>query len=258
MGSQDLETMIRIMPATSGWIEDIFADPAPQSVLYANSTNEVIASNRISRVLLARWIIFRTFIEVARSLYGGTLPDNIKHDWLLFQVLSLVNIFDMDPFLELINTCLVGVDLEVLNSLNMISAEQVLGPDFDPVRDRFFYVLDEVQIAGKTHLQNFSDATGTVQRPVLLPIIRRMTENSDITVIVSGTGFSLDHFDTARVSGVGTDSVDSTWIVKHTTGDFIRQDAQAPYISRYLPSSFLESPSGISLRNRAFKWLRGR
>jgi hypothetical protein len=146
----------------------------------------------------------------------------------------------------------------VLSGLNTINIENVLGPDFHPDRDRLFYVLDEAQVTGQTYMGYFSDAAGLTPRPVLWPIIRMMTEKSDTAVIVSGTGFSLDHFKTGVASGFAKDSVRAEWPVQHATGDFIEQDVQLHYISRYLPSSFLKSPSGMSLIGRAFKFLRGR
>ncbi|PVF96380.1 hypothetical protein CPB86DRAFT_874942 [Serendipita vermifera] len=254
IGSQDLQAMVESMPDSLGWIRDIFTTSDCEKVASANNSNQTIAFNRISRVLIARWKIFNVFIDVAKSCHGGRLPDEIKYDWLLFQALPPVLTIatkEMDVFLAFIDTCLFNVGDGVLEVLDKATVRDV------PGSDQFFYVLDEVQVAGRIHKVCFSDADGKLRRPVLRPIIRKMTQNSPFPVIVSGTGFSLEHFKDVLTSGVGKHS-SQTWTVQHTTGDFTLQEVQSSYISRYLPSSFLNSLSGTLLGDRMFKWLRGR
>jgi hypothetical protein len=99
--------MIYSMHDHDNWISDVFSDAhSPNAVLRAHNINEAIAYNRIRKVLVARWHIFRIFVEMAKSHNGGALPDNIKHSWLLFQLLPSVLIDSMDPFLAFINACL--------------------------------------------------------------------------------------------------------------------------------------------------------
>lgn len=244
---------------SSGWINNIFKDRDPEEVSNANTNNERIAFNRISKVVLARWIVFHTFIQVAKDLNGGVLRDDIRRDWLLFQILPLVRVHDMDPFLALIDTCLVGVSYEVLRLLRApLTPGGILGSAFDPTVDSFFYVLDEAQVAGQQYMGAFSDVGGEVPRPVLRPIIRHLASPSDplVRIIVSGTGFSLKLFKTVLTSGVGKDS--RAWDVVHTTGDFANENTQLAYISRYFPPSFLLSQSGHVLKARMYEWLRGR
>jgi hypothetical protein len=228
-------------------------------VINANTSNEHIAFNRIAKVLLARWIVFRTFVQVSRDLNAGALHDSIKLDWLLFQIFPLSDVDGIDPFSALIDSCLVGVTSDDLVSLKVGLAPQgVLGSAFDPAVDKFFYVLDEAQAAGYQYMGAFSDVDGKVERPVLRPIIRHLASSSSplIKIIASGTGFSLHLFKTVLTSGVGKDS--STWDVVHETGDFTDQDTQSAYLSRYLPPSFLVSASGNALKSRMYEWLRGR
>ena len=251
--------MIEAMSATPGWVRNVMKDPSPQEVINANDSNETIAFNRISKVLLARWIVFQAFIEVAKDLNGGVIHPNIRRDWLLFQILPFVHVNDMNPFLGLIHTCLVGASYEVLTSLRaQLVLDKILGSAFDPTTESFFYVLDEAQVAGKQYMGAFSDVDGEVPRPVLRPIIRHLVTSSKpfVKIIVSGTGFSLELFKTALASGVGKDS--SSWDVVHTTGDFANQNTQLAYLSRYLPPSFFLSQSGRVLKARMYEWLRGR
>ncbi|CAG8684846.1 10128_t:CDS:2, partial [Acaulospora colombiana] len=185
IGSQDLGAMIEHMASSRGWIPDIFTNPSQVST--ANWNNEVIAFDRISRVLIARWQIFHTFIEVAKSCYGEKLPDTIKHAWLLFQALPPLFENNMDPFLAFIDKCLSDADRTVLTKLDSDTSRTAPGSD----HKQFFYVLDEIQVLGGQHTKSFSDASGEHPRP---------------NIITSGVG------------------KDKPWIVQHTTGDFILQE----------------------------------
>jgi hypothetical protein len=254
IGAQDLDAMIRRMPNDKRWNPNIFQNPTPDLVASANNINELLVTTRILKVLIARWTIFRVFIEVAKSRNRGTLPDDIKYTWLLFQAIRLD---DKDPFLTFIEQCLANVSQDVLYSLDKITAKDVLGPDFHP-GCKFFYVIDEIQVAGNVHGTCFSDDTGTEPRAVLRPIIRAMREDPSVTIIVSGTGFSLENFNFRIGSSIARNSVEFYWTVEYAIGDFLDQQVQLAYITRYLPPSFLSSRLGISLIERMSKWLRGR
>ena len=190
---------------------------------------------------------------------GGVLPDNIKRDWVLFQILPLV-IDDDDPFVALIFNCLEGVSTDTLQRmLDELKPSKVLGSAFNPKHDTFFYVLDEAQVAGQRCMGAFADADILKPRPVLRPILMAWTESLGLTlkVIVSGTGFSLDLFQILFTSGLGGKQPEE-WEVVHAMGDFTDRSIQESYISRYLPPHFLLSPSGTALITRMFEWLRGR
>lgn len=251
--------MVGTMSFTQGWIENIFEDPDPSEVQARNAINEKIAIKRVMKVLLACWVVFRMFIEVAREENAGNLPENIKYDWLLFQILPLALVDDKDPFVALMNAALVGVSTDILQDLLLnITPTSVLGSAHDSENDSFFYVLDEAQVAGELYMGAFSDGGATTPRPVLRPIIRAWASTPIETVrfIVSGTGFLLSLFKTVLTSGVGKPS--SAWHVVHTTGDFTDHFTQKSYISRYLPERFLSSPTGSNLVLRMHEWLCGR
>ena len=259
IGAQDLEFMIARMWTTQGWVTNIFKDRAQKDIAVADAENEKIVFNQIYKVLLARWMVFRTFIEVAKKQNGDLLPNNIKHDWLIFQLLPVIEVDGKDPFLAFINSCLVGASLETLvKFLDTTGPAVVLGSAFER-RDSFFYILDEAQVAGERYIGAFADASATARRPVLRPIVRAWSSIStgrSIKFIVSGTGFSLDIFQTVLASGIG--KVPEKWDVFHCTGDFMNPGTQSSYISRYLPPSFLLSESGTVLVSRMYEWLRGR
>lgn len=117
-------------------------------------------------------------------------------------------------------------------------------------------MLDEVQVAGKQHLGCFVDAhDGKTEPSFLRPLIRTLTDANNIVVVASGTGFSFKDFKYWSRSGVGKEI---PWEVIYSTGDFMKQEMQSSYITRYLPPSFLSSHSGEVLESRMYKWLRGR
>ena len=248
------------MSRSTGWTPDIFRGCDSEGAQSADSVNRAIAFRQISKVLLARWIVFKTFIDVADQLRReGVSHDNIQQDWLLFQILPLVSINDMNPFLALISLALSCVHSEVLEALRAsLNPSNVLGPSF---KDSFFYVIDEAQVAGRQYMGAFADQECINKRPVLRPIIQCMmgpAHASFIKVIISGTGFSLGLFEELMAPGVGKDSQASEFDVVHGTGDFSEPDTQLNYISSYLPPPFLASESGTHLVARVYGWLRGR
>lgn len=224
IGSRDLQSMIDIMPSIPGWTSNIFKHRSEEGEMRANkeshATNERIASTRISRVLLARWLIFEAFVNVSKKLNKGNLGEGLRHDWLLFQIHPPVMDNGFDPFLALADGCLAGVDGDVLRTLHLqVGPKKVLGSTFKD-QDSFVYVLDEAQAAGSQHTEAFVDVSGEVSRPVLRPIIRQLAESDrrDVKIIVSGTGFSLELFKTALASSVSKNG--TSWETVYPIGDF--------------------------------------
>jgi hypothetical protein len=245
------------MRRVEGWVENVFKDPTPQSARYFSVINESITHRRLNRILVARWRIFRAFLEAASEHYGPDLCSDIKHQWLMFQILPIVRVNNMDPFTAFFKACLSGAGESVIYSLNTITLEKVLGHHYNPSNDKFFFVLDEAQALEIKPLHRFADAAGVSSRPVLSPIIQNLTGREG-KVIVSGTSFSLESFNTVLASRVGKSSWDSDWSIEYVTGDFMDQVTQEAYLKRFLPPSYLCSPSGVSLVKRSFEWLRGR
>ncbi|KAH9024240.1 hypothetical protein EDB84DRAFT_1273977 [Lactarius hengduanensis] len=251
IGAKDLELAIKVMSESSGWTQDAFRNHTQKDIKIASAINEAIASKWICKVLLTRWTIFRAFVEVAKRLNAGELPQNIKYDWLIFQMLPVVLVDDQHPFVAFMNSCLIGMSAEDLRGqLSNFSPRGVLGSAFNS-GDNFFYVFDEAQVAGETYMGAFADEHGQIPRPVLRPIIGVSTLSESIRFIVSGTGFSLSLFQTVLSSGVG--KAHPPWTVVHKTGEFRSQDLQGLYTSKYLPPTFLSSPSGTSLVTRMFE-----
>ena len=248
------------MKYATGWHYRIVKNKRADQV--AKATNEAIAKCTLSKLLLARWIIFYAFLEAAKKRNKGTLPPDIKHNWLLFQIgpshidtspASLNPWAAHDPFVLAMSE-LAGASptsLQALTTTYMSNVESIIGPT-NP-----YYVVDEAQSAGEEYMGAFLSDSGE-ERPVLRPIIRYLDkELRSVRAIVSGTGFSLPLFENVFASIVAKgNTID--WEVLHSTGDFFDQAVQLSYVRRYLPPPFLQSASGSHLATRIRMWLRGR
>ena len=92
-----------MMPRNSGWTDNIFTNLDFKGVRSVHperqASNAAIATNRISKVILARCVVFQTFIKVAKEfVQEGKFQVKIQQDWLLFKFLLLVPIDGVDPF----------------------------------------------------------------------------------------------------------------------------------------------------------------
>ena len=123
-----------MMKDTSGWTDDIFTNLDSKGVLSAHpklqARNAAIATNGVSKAILARWVVFRAFIEIASELVReGKFEGKIQRDWLLFQILPLVLIDGEDPFTAFRKNTLDSVVTGVLHDLlGRFSPNGVLGP----------------------------------------------------------------------------------------------------------------------------------
>ena len=62
--------MIENMRGTSSWTHNVFDHSNTEQ---ARLRNEDIAHNLIYKALLARWVMFDTFIKVVKELNGGVV-----------------------------------------------------------------------------------------------------------------------------------------------------------------------------------------
>ena len=244
------------MSKVPGWTPNIFNGTNFDAQLL---NNENIASDKINEVLLARWLMFKLFIEVAKEVNDGVLNiPTTRRNWLIFQALPLQAVppsaNNTDPFSALHRLFPSKMSSEdLIRWFPTPTPESVLGSDFEPAR--FFYVLDEGQAAGELYPEAFSDQSHTFRRPVLHPIIAGLVQSVKVNIIVSGTGFPLDLFKPAISSSVG--KVDE-WDVHYETGDFSERTTHFAYLSQFFPSSFINSDAGLYLKGRIHEWLRGR
>jgi hypothetical protein len=163
LGAPDLQHMIEKMGHTSGWITNVLESGNSSVALHGNSTNEKIAFNLLYRVLVARWLVLQTFITVAREEHNGSVPDGLKHAWLLFQILPSLLIEGAHVLVAFTTHALQGASTQLLTNLLEKLGPSILGSAFNADRDRFYYVVDEAQVAGKQYssVQSFAHGTTT-------------------------------------------------------------------------------------------------
>jgi hypothetical protein len=223
LGASDLQQMIQQMGSHPDWISNVLKSADPKVAI---DGNEKIAFNILHRVLVARWLVFRIFIAVAKEQHDGRVPDDLKHAWLLFQILP--SLIDGEHVLvAFTNRALRGATsfllIDLLVDLGLVG---VLGSAFNAGRNQFYYVLDEAQVTGTQHMGGFVDLYGKTSKPVLHQIIRTWNTNTvrwRIPFIVSGNGFSLQLFATVTRSSVAKDCI---WAAVHEVGNFIEQPTQ--------------------------------
>ena len=257
----DLEDAIKRIRMNKTWNDDIFDRSSGQadSAKAKAEVNASIAIKWILKTLLARWYIFRLFIEVASESGRKPLTRTDKRAWVLFQALPhLPQLKPLRPFQDFMGSCLGGMEVEdLLKELSAFSPSGVLGEAFSG-KDIFFLVLDEAQFAGETYPNAFLSTDGKTRRPVLRQILEAWNlagNNDSIRFIFSGTGFSLSLFQEVARSSVAKEA---KWQTVHHVGGFDTPEGQRVYIERYFPGSFLEEASGKELVSRMYRWLRGR
>ena len=259
LGMPDLKNAINAMQDSPGWVNNIFKMENPAKVNSACLNNERIAMHALDKLFLARWIVLQTFIDVVSDDNQGKLPSSIRHDWLLFQLhhadFPIIKGPSKlrDPFTHIF-WGLSGASKGTLTTLINQYACQVLAI----IKAPFFCVIDEAQVAGEVHMGAFSSSDGKTPRPVLRPLVQYIKMFSNISLIVSGTGFSLSLFREVMGSRVQVCKATTPPFVDHFTGNFFEEEAQLSYVARYLPHTYLDSESGKHLKTRIRRWLRGR
>jgi len=183
----------------------------------------------------------------------GGITDKHKGRWLLLQI-APTTFFQtaVDPFRAL-SLALHGVTSEYL--LDKIETERTTILTLLKGQ-MLFCVLDEAQVPSELAPKCFKSGGEPYQdRPILRELI--MTWKLSLPgLIISGTGISMEKIDTVLGSMIAKQGG-----IVHTFTDlgvFDSEEGQRAYMERYLPSGFLESPSGEKLALRAAYWLHGR
>jgi hypothetical protein len=209
-------------------------------------------------VFYVRYFVFYRFIKIATDR-RYPLDDALKHKWLLFQ-LDPPTIEGADTFTWVTMYLEDTTNEELIKGLKKLNPKrtiEIFYPHGGP--EKIFFVLDEAQVASETSEPMFCDVTGKHDRPLLRPILRffEKSQFDSIQFILSGTGFSWQVFQRLANSGVAK-TLPETWEFYHGSGGFHDQASQEAYIRRYIPDSFLGTPSGKRLLERSYRWLRGR
>lgn len=237
-----------------GWVDDVSAAKNTDAAVI---TNDHIVEKCVLRVLVARWVIFKFFIETAKAMDPeGRLPEDIKLRWLLFQLENPLPAGILHPLEFLSSIALAGVTRIALENFVLVqNPAKIVGETYDT--DRFMLAFDEAQTAATLFVDAPTDATARGRRPALRPIVNTLCRFTNALCIVSGTGFPIGAFEEHPGSNIAKGPA-SRWDKMYATGDFLDLETQKQYISRYLPPDFLSSTSGEALVQRTYKWLRGR
>ncbi|XP_006457032.1 hypothetical protein AGABI2DRAFT_122906 [Agaricus bisporus var. bisporus H97] len=243
--------------------------PLPSSSNYneALDNNRRIASTTFRRVLLARLIIFTLFLEKVNLCRDSDLPLNeYKKCWLLLQVVpKLGHPKGRDIFDELAVILSRASDSWVTSrsKFYMHRIRDLLAPEMQGTKGQtpLFCVLDEAQFAASQHKHAFrSNDKNDGDMPILMEIIHAWERQLRgkyvvMSMVVTATGISRKSVKSAITPALRKISM----YREHTeTGAFTTLEAQKLFLMQYLPTSLIQSGSGVRLLNRVGYWLRGR
>ena len=251
VGVNDLEAAMGNIGRYQDWTEDIssYVGPARDD---RNKSNIYISNRAIRKVLAARLVVFRLFLQLAKARDGHVGP---KHQrlWLLFQLSNPLPGFETPHPFVMMNECLNRASDGALRTLIQ---------DFERIRleyfpeTRFTIALDEAQQAVRLYRFCFLSSGEPFKLRSILCEIVKVFSSLSVRIVVSGTGLSLEEVEDARNSSVGKPLGQFEAFVE--LGMFDNPLKLEATLQRYIPTSILESPSGKSLRTRIREYLPGR
>lgn len=252
VGIRDLRNALDLVANYRGWVSDLhWVSPGQRAA--QNDINSQIASRVFHRVLAARIVVFRFFLQVVIQV-DGNLQEKHKRIWLLFQLFDFLSPHggSFHPFIRILDK-LRGTSDESLNTLicgfNSIIDEYIPG-------SRFILALDEAQQATRLYpYSGISSINPKVYRSIIRDIVQVFTKVS-VKLVVSGTGLSLADLEEATASGVSKPAQGVK--VFHELGMFDTWPKLKSFVGRYVPLSTLESHSGYGLQVRMREYLLGR
>ena len=250
VGIRDLHDVLVEVNGYEEWISDLSLLPPAQRASQ-NQVNSLIASKLLKKVLAARIVVFKLFLELA-ILVDGELQEKHKRIWLLFQ-LSDSLCGALHPFVQIIRNCLQNASHDALDIL--VGRLNRIRDNCFP-KSQFIVGLDEAQHAARLYPNSFISSTNN---EVFRSIIREMATvftKSSIKLVVSGTGLSLDDLTEAMGSGVSKPSEGIQQF--HQLGMFDTWLKLKSFLERYVPATVLESHSGYRLQQRIREYLQGR
>ena len=258
IGSCDVKNGIeKYLPASRHFSPNL---PPPANSGHVNSLekNRAAATSIFQRILLARLIIFRLYLDVLQDhlLSDAGNPatvDYLSHRqrWILLQIIPSAIFQDPDVF-DTLSRKLFDASLSFVTTTagDLLKSFHKYGP--------LFCVLDEAQHAATQHTLAFRSNQNDAHRPVLREIVRaweNLTAGNGVSLVVAGTGISKDVVDNAMASAISKE-FKYRWC--SDTGGFDTPEVQKLYLLRYLPPSLVKSRSGARLVERTLYWLRGR
>ena len=248
VGVQDLQDALEEAALHEEWVSDLNS-VAPEERTAQNNINSQIASKQLKKVLAARIVVFKLFLQLAIQV-NGKLQEKHKHIWLLFQLSDRLN-RARHPFVRIM-TCLYQASNHtldtIINRLDDTRGEYLPGLDF-------IFGLDEAQHVARLYPNSFISRDTAKFRSIIREIAR-VFNKSPVKLVVSGTGLSLAELQEAIASGVSkpTESV----FLFHQLGMFDTWPKLKQFLERYIPATILASDSGLYLQHWIREYLLGR
>lgn len=250
VGIRDVQNALDKIGEYQDWESDLRCF-SPKQRAAQHDLNRRIASKELRKVLAARIVVFELFLQLAIKV-DGAIQEKHKRIWLLFQLYNPSETWH--PFLRIIDKCLSKASSDALDTL--VNNLNHIRETYLPHRSNFILGLDEAQQATRLYPYSFiSSNSDTVFRSIMCAIVEVFTK-SPIKLVVSGTGLSLVELQEAMASGVSKPA--HNVLVYHQLGMFDTWQRLRPFLERYIPRFFLESPSGLRLQNRMREYLLGR
>ncbi|KAK2467902.1 hypothetical protein APHAL10511_000197 [Amanita phalloides] len=250
VGVSDMYTALMSLDSYPGWTSNLQSLPQRERMA-CETRNKQISSRKLQKVFAARAIVFRLFLGLCEEVNGESTEKD-KHLWLKFQLSEAINpntIRPAHPFVRVI-AVLNKVPSDVLTGIPGLLIN---------IQDQYFagepivYVIDEAQVAVRTHPSAFLSSGTQRPRSILREIIR-VASGYPVKLVVSGTCLSLEDVESTLVSGVSKRNVD----LVHRLGGFDSWKSMEPFIRRYVPSTVLDTKEGAMLQYRIRQYLTGR
>jgi hypothetical protein len=205
--------------------------------------NMTLVARYAKNILLAYLLVMQTFLQAA-SRAGDLVSFDIKKQWTLFQVHhSIVSRFDLVQ--ETLQWVDQASEVDVQSKLAAVVA------DIQSIcKEPLFLVLDESNVLTRTLDKAFQDSEGQYYSLLqqILKVWKSVLGNS-FTFVVVGTDIPRETFRGEEWAGYRWTS---------DTGAFDSQALQSRYLKDITPPGYFDSPSGVVLRHRIWRWFRSR
>ena len=199
VGVDDLENALKDIRSYEDWTDDLrfFEGPAQQE---REQSNIFISNRAVKKVLAARLVVFKSFLQLAEARDGNILPEH-RRIWLLFQLFNPLPGFGTPhPFITM-RRCLDRASDRALTSL--INDFASVHWRYLPRSAKFFIMLDQAQVVSRLHRFSFlSSSNHTKSRSILREIVKVFSVLVS-QIVVSGTELSLEDVEDDLAFGLG-------------------------------------------------------
>ncbi|KAE9401229.1 hypothetical protein BT96DRAFT_613106 [Gymnopus androsaceus JB14] len=193
LGSEDFSSAIDNVKRSRKW-SNVILTSADVDYTSSLQNNRQIAYRSFSEALLARLLVFKTYLE-ACSQEGFCHKQ--RQRWLESQILPVLP-FNDDPFSMINELDYDDLDDSVLDKAIENTLEDIQNIWEMPSGEFFYIVLDEANVASRMHDLAFADEYG--HYPILKEIIRTLRKRMGhlpVKFVVAGTIIPQEHFQSA-------------------------------------------------------------